>query len=274
MRRLIVLLVAGAAVGLLAGTGFAGGPSPGVTSGGKGLLAPGGTIRYVSFSSQSGTVLTAIFTGGGSVARSKWFAGTLGLPVVAFDGTVGGLTPDGRTLVLGSAPGPTSQFMVLDARTFKLRQEIDLSGQWAYDAISPNGRTLYLIQYLPVANGIDYRVRAYDVVAGRLLPKAIADKREPEDRMTGSPVTRATGPGGRWVYTLYARPGAPFIHALNAAGRASVCIDLPYRGSDQSVLAMRLSLSADGRQLSVHPRGGSPVVVVDTTTFKARSTSP
>src|SRR5262245_44875803 len=139
MRRLLVLSVAAGALGLLTATGLAAGPSPGVLSGGNGILAPGGKIRYVSFTNDSGSVLTAVLTGGGSIARSKWFTGPLGIPLVAYDGTTGGLTPDGRTLVLASSPNSASQFLVLDAKTFKLRRQVDLNGQWAYDAISPDG---------------------------------------------------------------------------------------------------------------------------------------
>ena len=275
MRRLLVLSVAAGALGLLAATGLAAGPSPGVLSGGGGLLAPGGKIRYVSLTSGSASVLSAVRTDNGLVVRSKWFTGPLGIPLVAFDGTTGGLTPDGRTLVLASTPNAASQFLVLDAKTFKLRRQVDLNGQWAYDAISPDGRTLYLIQLLPASDGVDYNVRAYDLAAGRLVPGAIVDKREPDEKMTGSPVARATGPGGRWVYTLYARPtSAPFIHALDSVNRAAVCIDPPYRGSDNALFDLRLTLSKDGKQLLVHPRGGRPSIVVDTTNFTARSTNP
>jgi DNA-binding beta-propeller fold protein YncE len=245
-----------------------------VLSGGNGILAPDGKTRYVSLVGRSGTVLSAVLPGSGRIARSKWFEGSLGIPLVAFDGTAGGLTPDGRTLVLGSGPGSGSQFAVLDATTFKLRRLVNLSGQWAYDAISPDGRTLYLIQYVSSGNAIDYRVRAYDLVAGRLVKRVIADKRETGQQMTGSPVSRATAPGGRWIYTLYAKPNALFVHALDAANRAAVCIDLPWHDTDQANFKLRLTLSKDGKQLLVHPRGGQPTVVVDTTSFTARSTSP
>ena len=41
--------------------------------------------------------------------------------------------------------------------------------------------------------------------------------------MAGYPVARATGPGGRWVYTLYRQPtNYPFVHALDTVARRAV----------------------------------------------------
>src|SRR5919206_75778 len=70
---------------------------------------------------------------------------------------------------------------------------------------------------------------------------ALADKREAGEQMTGVPVTRATSTDGSWVYTLYQRPRAkPFVHALDAAHRAAVCIDLPWQGKQDEIMRLRL----------------------------------
>ena len=69
---------------------------------------------------------------------------------------------------------------------------------------------------------LHYYVRAYDLAQGGSCKQIVFDAREKgESPMTGSPVTRATGPSGRWIYTLYGRPnGALFVHALDSIGRA------------------------------------------------------
>lgn len=64
--------------------------------------------------------------------------------------------------------------------------------------------------------------------------------------MGGQPVTRATTPGGRWAYTLYARvKGKPFVHALDTARRQAFCIDLPLKLGEAAQMRLRLRLSED-----------------------------
>jgi hypothetical protein len=273
MRNFLVLIAGVVVAGAVAGAGAAGGPAPGIMQGGTGVVSSDGAVRYVTYEHAGSTIVTALGTKSGMTLRWKGLSGSYGIPLVAFDGTTGGLTPDGRTLVLGSPFGNDSHFAVLDTEKLRLVRTIDLKGGWAYDAISPNGRILYLIQYHVQSNSIDYAVRAYDLAAGRLFPKLVVDPKEPDEPMVGSPVARATGPRGAWVYTLYATSGAPFVHALDAVHRKAVCIDLPWKAGDGNIGDMRLTLSADGRRLMVHQRGQAPVFVVDTTTFKARSTN-
>jgi hypothetical protein len=191
------------------------------------------------------------------------------VPQVAYDGTAGGLTHDGRLLVLESAAGPkTTGFVVLSTRSLKPQQSITLQGTWGYDAISPDDRTLYLIQILPANGGsIRYLVRAYDLAQHRLVPGAIADKSEP-GAMSGLPISRVESADGTWVYTLYQRTtvgGKPFIHALNGQARVAVCIDLDgWKASSTNLSAVHLTLSADEKQLVVRRyTDGKALLTVD-----------
>ena len=249
MRRvcLIAILVLATAAG---GAAADGGPSPGVLTGLGGIAGPGGQLRYVAVSAESSTVVEAIRARDGHVLRYRALRGYYGIPVVTYDGTAGGLSHDARTLVLSTypqspGPGVVSRFAVLNAATLTLRELVTLRGTFAYDAIAPDGSTLYLIQYTSAKNANRYRVRAYDLVEKKLIPGAIVDKREPKEPMTGQPLRRVTTPNGDWVYTLYSRFGdKPFIHALNAAHRFAVCLDLDaWRGSQNLLPRYRLSLS-------------------------------
>src|SRR5919201_6083211 len=95
------------------------------------------------------TVVAVIRARGGRVVRFRSLAGNYGLPVVAFDGTVDGLSADGRTLLLAPPGfGRTSRFAVLKPQTLAVRTVIRLRGTFAFDALSPNGGTLYLIEHL------------------------------------------------------------------------------------------------------------------------------
>ena len=185
--------------------------------------------------------------------RSATLRGAYGVPLVAYDGTAGGLTRDGKLLVLETGPGNArTRFVVLDAATLKLRQSFSFPGTWAYDALSPEGNTLYLTQILSSTSTFRYLVRAYDLQLHQLVKGAIADKSEP-GAMTGLPVSRVASADGTWAYTLYQRlnGGKPFIHALNTRARVAICIDLDWRGNPNNMGDVRLTLSADGQQLVV-----------------------
>ncbi len=144
---------------------------------------------------------------------------------------------------------------------------IRLDRLFAFDAISPDGRIVYLIEYLSDTN---YRVRALNVASVGLYARVVADKREAGEPMAGYPVTRATGSRG-WVYTLYGRDDKPaFVHALGTASRVAVCVDLPWIVPHSTLNKVRMSLSRDGSQLVLRDRVGR-VAVVDTNSYSVKT---
>lgn len=253
-----------------------GGPSPGVVQGWSGVVAPGGAMRYVAMPAGGSTVVAAVKIYGGSVERFRSLPGSYGIPVVAFDGTSGGISVDGRLLVLaepplgGGALRPASRFAVLETKGLRIRHRVVLRGDFSFDALSPDGRTLYLIEHTSTQDLSRYRVRAYDLRTGQLLERVVADKRSSETTMSGYPVTRATSPDGGWVYTLYRNDaGHPFIHALDARSRQAVCIDLPWHGSQDGLWDIRMAVSAEGA-IVLRRGSGTVVAVVDARTFEIR----
>jgi hypothetical protein len=270
MRR--VLMIACCGVGLAAPCPAlgAGGPVP-AQQGGAGVSAPGSDVNYVAvWAGGNRTVVERVRRGGGAVERSRLLAGALGVPGAAFDGAGTGLSADESTLVLGDlVTRPTrTRLVVLDARRLRPRARIALPGYFTVDAISPDGRWLYLLRYAS-PNGVgNYQVRAYDLRHRRLLAKPIVDPREPDEKMQGVPVTRIMSPDGRWAYTLYDRGDAPpFIHALDTQRRTAACIDLDDLTS-ADLSEQRLSLT--GGTLRVEGPNG-PVALVDTRTFAVRA---
>ena len=250
-RLLKLLAIAGLTAGLGAGAATAAGPTPGFAQ--AGVLGPSGHVRYVVVPRKGSTVVQAVRVPDGRVLRSSTLRGVYGVPLVAYDGTAGGLTRDGKLLVLETGPGKSStRFAVIEAMSLKVRQSFSLPGTWAYDALSPEGNTLYLTQILSSTDTLRYLVRAYDLRLHQLVKGAIADKSEP-GAMTGYPVSRAASSDGTWAYTLYQRlnGGKPFIHALNTRARVAICIDLDWRGDPNNMGDVRLTLSADGQQLVV-----------------------
>lgn len=253
-KRPLPVLVCTTALAL-ASAALASGPSPGVSQGRDGVLAPSGTVRYFALPARGGTMVERVGVRDGRLLSFRVLQGSFGEPRVAFDGSLGGVSHDGRTLVLASAGGrgglrSVSRLLVLDATTLALRREIVLRGDFSYDALSPDAAVLYLVQHVSAADPSRYVVRAYDVRTGRLLRGIVSDKREHETTMAGLPLARATSPGGAWVYTLYdGAGGTPFVHALDTLHRRAVCLDLYWHGSQDELTQAGLVLARNGAQL-------------------------
>jgi hypothetical protein len=161
-------------------------------------------------------------------------------------------------------PRRRTTFAVLDARTFVLQRLVRLQGDFSFDAVSPDGGRLYLIQYLSPRDPTKYAVRAYDVRAGRLLRKPIVDPRDRE-QMHGQPISRAMSPDGRWAYTLYDGNGKePFLHALDTARGTARCIDLDELAGSKYLWNLRLAVS--GGSIVVRDRRETELAI-DRTTF-------
>jgi hypothetical protein len=272
MRRLSLCLLAAVGALAVAPAALADGPLF-VMQGGAGVASRDGAFHYVPVSDgAAGTLLERIDVAHGAVYSWTRIPGSWGISTVGSGAIVGqGLSPDGKTLVLGSTAGPyasQSRFLVVDARRLKVDRTISLRGSFSYDALSPDASRLYLIQYLHTGSGnlSHYIVRDYDLRTNRLLPGRIADRSENEKTMAGYAMTRTTSADGRWVYTLYQKPsGAPFVHALDTVRAAAYCIDLPANRDLYNVL---LSLHDGGRTLAAYGRSGRPWLDVAVGTWR------
>jgi hypothetical protein len=192
------------------------------------------------------------------------------LPPATMTGMPGGLSQDGRWLVLeswdqatGSRHSSTS-LVVLDTSFNSTPVQIHLGGWFQFDAVSNDGERLYLIEYV---SDTDYRVRLYEVRARLLDPNVVVDKSDPRESMAGTRLMGVPSLDGQWLYSVYARQNdGAFIHALNLAGSFAFCIDLPGAGysSNPAALDWSLALSPDGSKLYAANAALGMVSVIDT----------
>jgi hypothetical protein len=251
-------------------------PVTGVDAGPAGVTTPGAAARFVTIAAGRDTVVARIRRQGGQVTGSRVLHGSFTVPAVALDGSPAGLSADRRTLVLirprPGFPRARTRFAVLDARRLALREAFTLAGDFSFDALSPDGSRLYLIQYTSRRDPTHYRVRAYDLRRGRMLRAPIVDPREPDEQMRGYPITRSTSVDGRWAYTLYDGGAAhPFVHALDTSRGEAACIDLDDLAGRQDLGSLRLTLGGGGKELTVRDPLGDPVAIIDRTTFGVRA---
>jgi hypothetical protein len=234
-----------------------------------GVTVPASSERYYAIQDGNRTVVTSVYRDGGLLQEHVVLPGLFTVPAVAQSGTTTGLSADGRTLVLVrprlSYPQRRTRLAVLDAGSLRTRRTITLRGDFSVDAISPDGRSLYLIQYTSPRDPLAYAVRSLNLGAGRLDPGEIVDPRERDEAMHGLPMARAMSPDGRWAYTLYDGAGSnPFVHALDTTGRTARCVDLPALPDGVDIAG--LSLAVRGRELQIRS-GAGPIAVIDRRTF-------
>jgi len=281
MKRLGAPLVTACAVATLTVAALAradGLPVLGVDVGRSGVATRDNGSRYVTVAVGTKTLVERVATRGGQILGSRLLAGTFTIPAVAYDGSASGLSADGKTLVLiqprRSFPRAETAFAFLSTHTLRRLARVTLHGDFSFDAISPRGKLMYLIEYNDPRNPFRYRVRAYDMQDGRLLAAPVVDPREHTDRMRGSPLTRTTSVDGRVAYTLYDGGGAtPFVHALDTSRRTARCIDLAMLAGRSYLWQLRLFLSRDGRILSVRDQQDVEAVI-DTHTFRVTTSQP
>jgi hypothetical protein len=246
---------------------------PVIVDGSSGVVSRDGANRFVTLAvGARHTVLQRLTVRTGEVALYRTLSGQWSIPAVAYDGSGSGLSADARTLVLirnrTGFPQPRTYLAVADPVRLRIERPLTLRGDFSFDAISPDGSTVYLINYLSSRDPSKYAVRAFDLGRDRLLPGVIADPHEPGEQMHGLPITRSTSPDGRWAYTLYAGGDHPFVHALDTAGRTARCIDLHALATRQDLFSLRMKTDPGGGRLTIASHDGRPLALLDTRTFR------
>jgi len=184
---------------------------------------------------------------GRTIAQATIPAG-YSLPDIAFQGPTAGLSPNGQWLAL-TQKGSATNFLVGSSSLTDSFKTIRVDGDFVFDALSNDGKSLYLIQKMKDAN--HYQVRLYDVAAGALMPQPVVDKREPNEPMNGIRGDSAADANGNYVYTVYIRDGGPYTHALPLDEPIAWCVDLPSTAASdiERQFHWALALSHDGRTL-------------------------
>ena len=146
------------------------------------------------------TTVARIDVTSGRTLGSLRLPGRWTLPATVIGGAPDAATADGRTIVLARAGARATRFALVDASLRRPPRTITLPGRFAFDAISPDARRMFVIEPR----------------TGRPLPRprlrpparrAHARRRRRQARagepMEGRPVARAAPAAGPWVYTLY-----------------------------------------------------------------------
>jgi hypothetical protein len=191
--------------------------------------------------------------------------GDLSVRVVAHDGSkvalMAPLPPGGSPWI--PVPRARTTIVVADPAGEQKTVTYRLAGNFEPEAFSRDGRSLFLIRFVPPTDPVAYRVARLDVELGKMFPVSTAVKGVVET-MSGTRLEQIASPDGTMLYTLYTtepagyssghgRQGAPvaFIHTLALDKGWAHCVPLPreFWGGDPVDEAM--ALSPDGGRLYV-----------------------
>ena len=181
----------------------------------------------------------------------------------------------GRLVVLGHARGPgayppgrsSTKFVILrddgsDPET------IDLQGNFEAEAFSTDGRSLFVVEYLPADDPVRYQVRRLDLDTHEVVGVYSVDAHL-QEAMRGTARIQAASPDGRRLYTLYTLQLADgttraFVHVLSLDELWAHCVDLPPEFATGAETDIALSVTPDGHRLFVADAGSGSVAEVDT----------
>ena len=247
----------------------------GLVYGWSGVGAQGSGVRFVAFGMPKSTIVAAVRARDGHVLQSKVVRGFYGVPLVTYDGSSGGLSGDGTSLALasyGPYPGQAgkTRFVLLSTRTLGVLRQVVLPGSWSYDAISPDGSMLYLVEHisagpkpaLPRAFLRSERPTADPRRGRRPARERVRHGRSARD--TRGELRRSLG-----VHPVRHEKHEPFVHALDTVRREAFCTHLPLRLGQAKQMELRLRLAAGRSKLSV-TRNGRPLAAIDTRSFEVQ----
>jgi hypothetical protein len=186
---------------------------------------------------------------------------------------------DGRMVALGGTRGGGTGYPV--GRSFTRLVVIDqegaeprtmrLEGNYEPEAFSSDGKSLFVIEYLPPRRPTSYRVRRLDLGTEEVVGVYTVDA-ELQEAMQGTARIQAASPDGRRLYTLYTIDGADgtrhaFVHVLSLDELWAHCVDLPSNFGTAYERDIALSVSRDGTRLYVADGSTGAVAEVDTETL-------
>lgn len=225
-----------------------------------GVAAPDWSRYYtVEYSSGHKNQLVALDPGSGHRLAQVSIPWGYGLPDMNYPGLPGGLSPNGSWIALSTLQ--QNSFLVGATTLRSPFRAVSLQGSFLFDALSDDGKSLYLSEQLDGAG--HYRIRLVDVTTGTLAPQAVVDKRESAEPMNGIRGDSVAAPNGGFVFTVYARDSGPFIHALPLGQPFAWCVDLPSTGTGTLEDQFHWSLAIKNDGTSLYAVNGTTGMISD-----------
>jgi hypothetical protein len=183
--------------------------------------------RYWTVASGDPTTVRGIDPATGLDQVSFVLDGRWSVPA-AYGPAPSGLSGNGKWMVLVAPPHATgtlmvNRFAVVDLANKRLDRVVTADGDVGFDAVSDDGRNLYLVEHLVPAP--HYAVRVASFNGAGLQDGVLGQIKTAEPEVMNGLYHASVAVGGDWFLSLYSNPGrGPFIHALNTTQLYAQCI--------------------------------------------------
>jgi hypothetical protein len=184
--------------------------------------------------------------------------------IVSGDGKVSALTPSSQ---LAYKYGRSRSKLAIAGPRSDGTRYITLDGNFDPEAFSTDGKSLFVIKYIPALRPVKYQVRRLDLETER-VHKVYTPDAHLQTAMRGTARIQAGSPDGTRLYTLYTLNDGghlqTFIHVLSLDELWAHCIDLPHTFSAPQEKEVGLAVSKDGERLYVTDSDAGVVAEIDT----------
>ncbi|MGH3117758.1 MAG: YncE family protein [Gaiellales bacterium] len=191
-------------------------------------------------------------------------SGRYRVKVVSGDGKLAALTPRSNYSYLY---GRTESRLAITGPRLSATRFITLDGNFEPEAFSTDGKSLFVIQYLPARAPVKYQVRRLDLETERVVDVYTPDQ-DLQTAMRGTARVQAGSPDGTRLYTLYTLNDGghlhTFVHVLSLDGLWAHCIDLPHDFSAPNEKEVAITVSSDNERLYVTDSDAGIVAEIDT----------
>jgi hypothetical protein len=153
----------------------------------------------------------------------------------------------------------------------------DLEGNFEPEAFSTDGRSLFVVSYLPPRRPRNYQVRRLDLDTGEVTGVYTPDAHL-QQSMGGTARIQAASPDGTRLYTLYTLQGdkntdaRAFVHVLSLDEQWAHCIELPKGFESSDLETAAITVSPDGRHAYLADSNSEVLVEIDTETLQVSRT--
>ncbi len=242
-----------------------------------GASVPSPTWKTVvrSYQLRQTTRLTAVDPISGALRWRGEVPGNFRVKVVSHDGTLAALGPQSeRPYDVGRNQ---TSLLVAGSRSSEPRG-YGLQGNYEPEAFSKDGKSLFVIRYLPARNPTSYQVQRLDLLTGEVVGVYTPDEHL-QQAMGGTARIQAASPDGLRLYTLYTLDMGngdthAFIHVLALDELWAHCIDLPQDFALAPEKSTSLAVTPDGSKVYVVNSTAQDVAVIDAETLQVTETAP
>lgn len=227
------------------------------------------SIVYRTAPAGRSTDLTAVDPASGNELWTGRVPGALEVTLVSESGDMVVLEPRGQQTGYGGRSRRTT--LVVSGSGVRQAQTVTLRGNYQPEAFSTDGRSLFVLQYLPARAPTSYRVRRLDLASERVRGVYTADG-DLQESMRGTARIQALSPDGRRLYTLYSLRAQgeryAFVHVLSLDELWAHCIDLPQEFGAAMEWTTALTVAPDGKRLYVANSEIDSLVEIDADALK------